>query len=326
MDDFLKRLDNKKKRLGSTPSLNEQLAQLWQWYKVELTYTSNALEGNTLDRRQTALIIDKNLSVAGKSLTEHLEAANHAQAADYIWQLSDKTQAQDIDLEIVLRIHSLILDKIDDDNAGRLRRMSVRVIGSSTVFPNYMRVPAMLDELVEDIRTAKMHACLKAARAHLRLVSIHPFVDGNGRTARLLMNLLLLQAGWPPAVIRKTDRLRYLQLLEEAQTKDRKEPFYIFILQAVERSLDMHLKPDSPAPSEPRLLKIGELARLTKEPVSTLRYWTDRGLLLPADISPSKYRWYAPSSVKRVRKIRQLQNQRFTLEEIKEQLNSQITD
>ena len=321
MDDFLKRLDNKKKKIESVPSLSEQLAHLWQWYKVELTYTSNALEGNTLDRRQTALILDKNLSVAGKSLTEHLEAVNHAQAVDYIWQLSDKTQAQDIDLEIVLRIHGLILDKIDDDNAGRLRRMPVRVIGLSTLFPNYMRVPALLDELVEDIRTAKIHACLKAARAHLQLVGIHPFVDGNGRTARLLMNLLLLQDGWPPAIIRKTDRLRYLRLLEEAQTKDRKEPFYAFILQAVERSLDMHLKPDSPVPSEPRLLKIGDLSRLTKEPVSTLRYWTDKGLLLPADISPSRYRWYAPSSIKQVSKIRQLQNQRLTLEEIKRQLN-----
>ena len=321
MDDLLKRLDNKKKRLGSTPSLNKQLASMQQWYKVELTYTSNALEGNTLDRRQTALIIDKNLSVAGKSLTEHLEAVNHAQAVDYIWQLSGKTKARDIDLEMLLAIHCLILDKIDDANAGRLRRMPVRVLGSSTVFPNYMRVVAMMDELVEYIRTTKAHTCLKAAQTHLQFVSIHPFVDGNGRTARLLMNLLLLQAGWPPAIIRKTDRLRYLQLLEEAQTQDRKEPFYIFVLQAVERSLDMCLKPDSPAPAEPRLLKIGSLARLTKEPVSTLRYWTDQGLLMPADISPSRYRWYAPSAVERIQKIRQLQNQRFTLQEIKEQLD-----
>ena len=180
----------------------------------------------------------------------------------------------------------------------------------------------MMDELVEYIRTTKAHTCLKAAQAHLQFVSIHPFVDGNGRTARLLMNLLLLQAGWPPAIIRKTDRLRYLQLLEEAQTQDRKESFYIFVLQAVERSLDMCLKPDSPDPAEPRLLKIGSLARLTKEPVSTLRYWTDQGLLMPADISPSKYRWYAPSAVERIQKIRQLQDQRFTLREIKEQLDA----
>ena len=135
MDDLLKRLDNKKKRLGSEPSLSEQLASMQQWYKVELTYTSNALEGNTLDRRQTALVIDKNLSVAGKSLTEHLEAVNHAQAVDYIWQLSGKAKARDIDLKMLLVIHCLILDKIDDTNAGRLRRTPVRVLGSSTVFP-----------------------------------------------------------------------------------------------------------------------------------------------------------------------------------------------
>lgn len=320
MDDILKRLDSKKKRLQQLSAPKEQLVNLQEWYKVELTYTSNALEGNTLDRRQTALIVGKNLSVAGKSLTEHLEAVNHAQAVDYIWQFANKTTTQDVDAKLILAIHHLVLDKIDSTNAGRLRRMPVRVAGSATVFPNWRRVSSMLDEMVEEIGSSKAHICLKASQAHLQLVSIHPFVDGNGPTARLLMNLLLLQDGWPPAVIRKEDRLTYLRLLENIQTKGATESFHIFILRAIERSLDSHLQPDSPAPAEAKLLKIGELARLSEEPVSTLRYWTDQGLLPPADMLPSKYRLYAPSAVKRAKRIRQLQNQRFTLAEIKNKL------
>lgn len=321
MDDILKRLDSKKKRLQQLSVPKEQLANLQEWYRVELTYTSNALEGNTLDRRQTALIVGKNLSVAGKSLTEHLEAVNHAQAVDYIWRFANKIKIKDVDAKLILAIHGLVLDKIDSMNAGRLRRVPVRVAGSATVFPNWHRVSSMLDEMIEEIRNSKVHVCFKASQAHLRLVGIHPFVDGNGRTARLLMNLLLLQDGWPPAVIRTEDRLPYLRLLENVQTKGETEPFHGFILRAIERSLDSHLKPGSPAPAEAKLLKIGELARLSGEPVSTLRYWSDRGLLPPADMLPSKYRLYAPSAVKRAQRIRQLQNRRFTLAEIKSKLD-----
>ena len=155
MDNILKSLDAKKKRLRRLAVPDEQLANMRGWYRVELTYSSNALEGNTLNRRQTALIVDKNLSVAGKSLTEHIEAVNHAQAIDYIWQLADKSKPQDIDAKTILTIHNLILNKIDDANAGRLRRVPVRVAGSRTVFPNYMRVSAMMDELVKYIQTSR---------------------------------------------------------------------------------------------------------------------------------------------------------------------------
>lgn len=321
MDDILDRLDRKKRRLRQLSVPKEQLANLQEWYRVELTYTSNALEGNTLDRRQTALIVDKNLSVAGKTLTEHLEAVNHAQAVDYIWQFAGKTKNKDIDAKLILAIHRLVLDKIDSTNAGRLRRIPVRVVGSVTVFPNWRRVSSLLDDLVEDIRNTKAHTCLRASRAHLQLVSIHPFVNSNGRTARLLMNLLLLQDGWPPAIIRKEDRLLYLQLLEDAQAGGSVEPFHAFILQAIERSLDTYLKPDSPTPVASKLLKIGELARLSGEPVSTLRYWTNQKLLPPVDILPSRYRLYASSAVERAKQIRKLQDQRFTLAEIKEKLS-----
>ena len=153
------------------------------------------MEGNTLTRLETATIIDKDLTVAGKSLTEHIEAVNHARAVDYIWHLSQ--ERLEITIDTILEIHRLVLSSIDDVNAGRFRTVSVRAVGSKTVFPNSAKVRDKVKLLVNYINTSQDQACLLAAKAHLDLVSIHPFVDGNGRSGRLLMNLLLLRAGYP---------------------------------------------------------------------------------------------------------------------------------
>ena len=319
MDEFLKRLTRQKKELEHLPLPKEQLEHIKQWQRVELTYNSNALEGNTLSRQETALVVEKKMSVAGKTINETLEALNHAQALDYIWQLAQ--EKADLDLKTILEVQRLVLNKIDDDNAGRLRRIPVRVVGSKTIFPNYVKIPTMMKDFVKNINASKSHVCLKAAEAHLQLVSIHPFVDGNGRTARLLMNLVLLQAGWPLTIIHKEDRLQYLNLLEGAQTEDQKEPFYIFIFKAIERSFDIYLRPNKKMPAEEKLIKIGDLARLAKESVSTLRYWSDQGLLPISDISASGYRWYKTSSLKRVQQIRKLQSKRLTIKEIKAKLD-----
>ena len=319
MDDLLKRLADKRYRLGRLDQLEELLDNLRQWYRVELTYTSNALEGNTLGRLQTSLVIEKDQTIAGKSLTEHLEAVGHARAVDHIWDLASQSKTDSVSVDTIFDIHRLVLGQVDPDNAARLRRTAVRVAGSQTVFPNHLRVSALLDDLVNDIRNGSQ-PCLKAAQAHLQLVSIHPFADGNGRTARLLMNLILMQSGYPPAIIRKRDRLKYLQLLEDAQTGGDFEPFCAFIFGAIDRSLDICLKPEKADLPQAKLIKIGDLARLSQETVSTLRYWTDQGLLPPADISASKYRWYNQSAVVRVKLIRQLQAQRFNLGEIKQKM------
>lgn len=320
IDDLLKHLAGKRDQLRQLDQLEELLDNLRQWYRVELTYTSNALEGSTLGRLQTSLVIEKDQTIAGKSLTEHLEAVGHAKAVDHIWDLAGKSKTDSVSVDTIFGIHRLILGPADPDNAARLRRTAVRVAGSRTVFPNHLRVSALLDDLANDIRNDSNPPCLKAAWAHLRLVSIHPFVDGNGRTARLLMNLILLQSGYPPAVIRKRDRLKYLQLLEAAQTGGSPEPFYDFVFRAIDRSLDICLNPEKVDAAEPELIKIGELARLTRETTSTLRYWTSQGLLPPVEITASKYRWYDQSAVGRVKLIRRLQAQRLNLEEIKQKL------
>lgn len=324
MDDLLNRIEQKKQRLDKLQPLPKALIQnLDEWYRVELTYTSNAIEGNTLSRRETALVVDKGLTIQGKSLIEHLEAVNHAEAVDYIKELASHTQPTDITQDTVLEIHKRILSKIDDTNAGRYRNVPVRVTGSSTVFPNHLRVEELMTEFIQDLhkKAHTEHPCSVAAFAHYRLVGIHPFVDGNGRTARLLMNLILEQCGYPPAIIRKEDRLRYINALEEGRKSGTPDDFYKIIYEAVEHSLDIYLGEDKKQiTTEQKLLKIGDLARTTNETVVTIRHWTNEGLLQLADRSSSGYRLYDESMVERVKQIQDLQKQRYSLSEIKAKL------
>lgn len=324
MDELLKRLSQKKQRLDALQPLpHVQIKNLDEWYRVELTYTSNAIEGNTLSRKETALVVDKGITIQGKSLIEHLEAVNHAEAVDYIKALAKHTKPTDITQDTILEIHRRILSKIDDTNAGRYRSVPIRVTGSTTVFPNHMQVAELMAEFVKDLhKLAKtQQACHLAAFAHYRLVSIHPFSDGNGRTARLLMNLILEQYGYPPAIIRKEDRLGYLEALEQAQTGGSSDDFYKLVHEAVDRSLDIYLgKEEKFMSAEPKLLKIGQLARLVNETVVTIRYWSNQGLLPPADVTTSGYRLYETSMVERAKQIRKLQQKRLTLDEIKKRL------
>ena len=174
-----------------------------------------------------------------------------------------------------------------------------------------------------------MDPLMRAVEAHYRLVTIHPFVDGNGRTARLLMNLLLMQAGYPPAVVRMRDRLSYLTSLEKAQTGGSKEDYERLMYQAVGRSLDMYLKAmkgDLYTALDEELLKIGALSKETGETPATLRYWTKEGLLEVHDYSPGGYHLYASSMVERVKQIQDLKKKRFTLKEVKDLFKRETND
>lgn len=325
MDDELAKLTDKKQRLDALQPLPPELIKnLDEWYRIELTYTSNAIEGNTLTRAETALVVEKGITVQGKTLIEHLEAKNHAAAVDFIKELAAHTAPADITQNTILDIHRHILKGIDDANAGGYRSVPVRVQGSQTVFPNYMRVPDLMAAFVTELHeVAKTeHPVIVAAFAHFRLVSIHPFVDGNGRTARLLMNLILEQNGYPPAIIQKEERLQYINALEQSRITENPNLFYGVVVEAEERSLDIYLDEDkTPVTAEQRLLRIGDIARLASEEVPTIRFWTDQGLLQLADRSSSGYRLYEPEAVEQAKRIRELQQQRLTLGEIKEKLD-----
>lgn len=304
------------------PLSTDYLKNLEEWFRVELTYNSNAIEGNTLNRRETAMVIEKGITVKGKTLIEHLEATNHAEAIDYVKELAASTKRIELTKLDVLNIHKLILQKIDDRNAGKYRNIPVAISGSDVELPDPMLVPEQMDKFFAWLKgKSDDHPVIIAADAHYKLVTIHPFVDGNGRTARLLMNLLLMEAGYPITVIGNDKREEYINSLEKAQTTGDMTDFYGVVVRAVDSSLDVYLGNKKPkGVKEERLLKIGELAKATGLPTSTIRYWTKEGLLKVAKTSEGGYRWYAESAAETVEKIKVLQVNRRTLDEIKREL------
>ncbi len=237
----IKQLEQKKTLLDShRPLPPELINNLQEWFDIELTYTSNAIEGNTLTRQETALVVEKGLTVKGKPLKDHLEATNHTNALHLIKSLvnlkpSDLTESQ------LLEIHASVLKGIDDPHAGKYRKVSVRIAGSTVVFPSALKVPDLMHVFMQWVQSIDLDPLTHAAMAHYKLVSIHPFIDGNGRTARLLMNLILMMSGYPPAIIKPEDRLDYINALESAQLGGTLDPFIDLILQAVDNSLDIYL-------------------------------------------------------------------------------------
>ena len=320
------RLREKKELLDSYRPLPAVLVKnLEDWFRVELTYTSNAIEGNTLTRRETALVVEKGLTVGGKTLVEHLEATNHAHALDWVRQQASRSAMQLTEKD-VLSIHEIILKGIDSANAGFYRSVPVRISGSTVVLPNPRKVPDLMEAFVTWLQQGPdLHPVELAAEAHYRLVTIHPFADGNGRTARLLMNLILLMTGYPTAIIRKLDREAYLGALEKAQLGGSQDDYLQLIYKAVNRSLDIYLRAargeDAEGEVDDSLLKIGELAKRTGENNSTIRYWTKEGLLEVAEVTESGYQLYSPEMIKRVEQIYFLKKERLTLQEIKERIS-----
>lgn len=300
------------------------LSNLDEWFRVELTYTSNAIEGNTLGRRETALVVEKGLTIGGKSLLEHMEAVNHARALDWVKEQANR-RPHSLTEEDILHIHYLIMKGIDDSNASRYRVTPVRISGSAVVLPNPRKVPDLMNGLAKWLRLATdLHPVELAAEAHYQLVTIHPFADGNGRTARLLMNMILLMSGYPAAIIRKRDRLTYIESLEKAQLGGSKDAYMKIVARAVDRSLDIYLgaaegKTDTGYDKGP-LLKIGELAKLANQRNSTIRHWTKEGLLEVAEITEAGYQLYAQEMVERIKLINELKSRRFTLGEIREKI------
>src|SRR3990167_4061781 len=177
MNTQLKTIQIKKKRLDQyKPYPKTFRSNMEEWYKIELTYTSNAIEGNTLTRQETALVVEKGITVEGKSITEHLEAINHAHAFEYIQSLPLKS-TYEISEKIVRDIHAIILRNIDTMNAGIYRNVPVRIAGSSVVLPNPFKVPELMETFMKELRNSKSGAVETALDAHFRLVSIHPFAD-----------------------------------------------------------------------------------------------------------------------------------------------------
>jgi Fic family protein len=214
-----------------------------QALELEYTFESNRIEGNTMTLRETDLVINEGLTISGKSMREHLEAINHQEAIAFIKDLMNKNTSL-IERE-VLSIHNLILRGIHPEDAGRYRKVQVMIKGSGHTPPQPFLVAKEMEDyfIWYETNKNKLHPIVLAAEMHERLVSIHPFIDGNGRTSRLIMNLILLQHGYVIANIKGDydTRMRYYQTLEAAQTQNNKEDFIMFVAQIEKESLERYL-------------------------------------------------------------------------------------
>ena len=222
------------------PLPNSVLQKIREGLALEWTYNSNSIEGNTLSLNETRLILQEGITIKGKSLREHFEAYNHEKAIDYLHGLvSPNYTLRSID---ILSLHGLILRSIEDDFAGRLRDGGVRIVGANFTPPNAAKVGNLIDELIGFVNENPLglNDVVLATVFHHRLVWVHPFFDGNGRTVRLAMNLLLLKTEFPPAIILKNDRKKYYDALNQAN-KGSYQKLCLMMIQALERSLNIYL-------------------------------------------------------------------------------------
>lgn len=216
-DNYFNEMDKLKKELDSKrPIPKETLRPLEEFINLEWTYNSNGIEGNTLTFRETQIVLE-GITVGGKSIREHLEAINHEKAILYLNDLVKENNP--ITERNIKSIHQLVLKDIDNENAGRYRRENVTIKDATHISPDYLKVPELMEKLVSNYENWNdFHPIIQAALLHGELVKIHPFIDGNGRTSRLLMNLDLMNHGYNPVIIKKEDRLEYYEALDKAHT------------------------------------------------------------------------------------------------------------
>lgn len=216
-NNYFDEVDKLKKELESKrPIPKATLKTLKETINLEWTYNSNGIEGNTLTLRETQIVLE-GITVGGKSIKEHLEAINHEKAILYLDELVQEKQP--ITEWNIKNIHQLILKEIDSENAGKYRRENLTIKGATHIPPDYTVLPELMEKLIVNYKTwDKYHPTIQAALLHGELVKIHPFVDGNGRTSRLIMNLDLMNHGYNPVIIKKEKRLEYYDALDKAHT------------------------------------------------------------------------------------------------------------
>jgi Fic family protein len=239
LDDLLAVIAARKAALDALrPMAQGALEALRAYWDVELTYTSNAIEGNTLTHRETAEVIEHGLTVGGKTLRDHLEAVDHHEAVQ--WMRQTAAGATPIGEAVVCELHRRIVARSQLGIAGIYSPHPRRVVGSPVVFPNPMKIPQLMADFGRWLEAAPPSPAA-AFDAHFRLTAIHPFADGNGRAARLLMNLLLIRGGYPPLAVRPQDRLRYLETLEHASLTNDLAPFQRLMHERLEATLGEYL-------------------------------------------------------------------------------------
>jgi len=216
------------------------LTNLDHAYDLELTYTSNAIEGNMLTQIETNLVIEKGITIGGKKLKDHLEAIDHYDAIIYVREMARQTQPlSEFDIR---NLHALVMKRSSPEIVG-CYATDGRYINTDKgrhTFPSPAEIPALMGDFAVWLGTAPI-SVETAFGAHRRLVDIHPFNDGNGRTARLLMNLILIRGGYPPVAVRPEDRLAYLHTLQQSQAGLGDEDFKYLLYERLDAALDEYL-------------------------------------------------------------------------------------
>ena len=281
---LLSRINEKMNRLNSLrPLPADSVKKLHEEMRLLHTYHSNAIEGNTLTLPETKIVLEEGITIGGKSLREHLEATNNAKAFDIMENIAKKKKT--IDHVVIQQIHEAVTAGIIE-NAGKYRTKNVRITGVAKTPPDWSKVPGLMDELIENIAQYKKHPVEAAALLHHGFVRIHPFIDGNGRVARLLTNLYLISRGYPPVVLKIGDRGKYYRFLRAA---DAGNPglFVNFIAKAVNDNLTMYLSIFGGADE---LLPLKELAQNTPYSQEYLSLRARQGVLDAAKLGKT---WYS---------------------------------
>ncbi len=238
----LKLIDKKKQQLNKARPLSQNtLKSLQEKVNLEWTYHSNAIEGNTLTLKETKVVLE-GITIGGKSVKEHLESINHNEAIKYLYTLiADKEKLSEWQVK---NIHALILKKIDSTNSGVYRKENVFISGAKHTPPDHTIVSDQMAILIQNYQHQwqTLHPVERSALLHINFVKIHPFIDGNGRTARLIHNFELMKQDFPPIVIKKEQRLKYYDSLDKAHTTNQANDFIKLTIKCLLESLDLYLK------------------------------------------------------------------------------------
>ena len=281
-DKTKEKLDQKLKELNSCRPIPQRvLSKIREHFQIEMTYNSNAIEGNTLTLKETAWIIQEGITIKGKSLRDHLEAKNQKEALDFLYELIDTEKQNTISERLIREIHHLIVKETDSDIAGKYREGNVIITGANHTPPEGFKVTHEMQNLIKWIKANKnkLHPVELAAIVHHKLAYIHPFWDGNGRVSRIIMNIFIMHAGFPMAIILKNDRKRYYRVLSEAD-KANYSPFCEFVAQSVIRSMSLYLKILKPKQKKAdRYISLEELAKEGPYSANYLRKLATHGKL-----------------------------------------------
>lgn len=235
LQDLLQKADSYKEKIASArPLAMEELKSLDDYFRVGFTYSSNALEGNTLTLSETKILLEDGITVGGRPLKDCYEAVGHGAAYDFMVELA-RQPGMKITEETIKKLHQLFYQKIDAEQGGQYRTIQVYISGTEYLPPSPEDVPQLMRHLTDQIHSSQttLHPIELAAMAHKRLVDIHPFIDGNGRTARLLMNLILMNKGYGVVTIPPIWRNDYINALSASRRLNDMEPFSRLIAECV---------------------------------------------------------------------------------------------